>query len=245
MSSQDTSLHPFLVKGDHETGFLFVTVFEEVVDNPKHREARGFTKPILDAIAAGIRSVSRKDLEQLLVDYYVTYPKRVAHQSGSYIRLKAVLNGNGADSMVTRKKDAVAETPSVTLKVAQRPVALEKETNALRDLEMLFHKDDSKMGYRWARTVRKYSAVYRWFATEYGLTEAHLMQLEHGQMGVPVKVHHVLMWKVQERLRHVVDPVIPLVCQYLLDHEATKPVLDGSFVLDADSLPNRNWLQAI
>lgn len=244
MRGQNTSLHPLLVRGDYEAGILFVAVFEDVVHSPKHRENRGFTREVLDAVASGTRSVSKKDLEQLLIDYYVAYPKRVAHQVGVYIRLKEVLNGTVTPRVIAKNQLAVVETQSAASRVAQRLLALEKETCALPDFEVLFHKGDSKMGYRWARTVRKYSAVYGWFAKEYGLTEAHLMQLERGEIVVPLMVHYVLMWKVQERLKHVVDPVIPLACQYLLDHEATKPVFDGSFVFDVDSLPNRNWLKA-
>ncbi len=108
--------------------------------------------------------------------------------------------------------------------------------------EYLFPLGDTRAGYRFASLLVKYRAVWFWFRRVYGVTDEHVAKIEKGEIGVPVAVHHVLMWKVRERIAGSEAVVIPRAYQWFLNQPQSKPVVDGQFVLDETAIPNQNWL---
>ncbi|MFM2423624.1 MAG: hypothetical protein RLZZ70_9 [Candidatus Parcubacteria bacterium] len=107
---------------------------------------------------------------------------------------------------------------------------------------LLYPLGDSRAGYRWASLLQKYRAVLKWFRQNYGVTDTHIVEIEEGKIGVPLPVHLVLMWKVKERIEGYEGVVIPRSYEWFLNNPQSKPVQDGSFVLDESNIPNRNWL---
>lgn len=127
------------------------------------------------------------------------------------------------------------------------PLALElAETVRTKDVvvaeELLFLLGDARSGYRFASLLAKYRAVLVWFRRVYGVTDEHLERLEKGEIGVPIPVHLVLMWKVRERMESSEGVIIPRAYQWFLTQPHSQPILDRSFILDETAIPCKHWL---
>lgn len=108
--------------------------------------------------------------------------------------------------------------------------------------ELLFALGDARSGYRFASLLTKYRAVLLWFKRTYGVTDVHITRLEKGEIGVPLAVHHVMMWKVRERIERSEGVMIPRAYQWFLDQPHSQSIKNRSFVLDESRIPNQNWL---
>lgn len=121
--SRNDEYHPLLTKGDCAAGALFVRVLCDVVDNPKHRINRGYTSEVCDAISAGIKKVPIAELQQLLVDYYTAYPKRVG-KSQEYKHLKAIAEGTWKEFERARQsRPEVSLTPKAPVAQIKKAVS--------------------------------------------------------------------------------------------------------------------------
>lgn len=121
-SPKTTSLHPLLVSGHSYAGKVFTYVLCDVVFKADHRKVRGFTETVLDKIAAGLIPVSQETLQQLLVDYNVAYPKRVASGNAHYLFLKSIANNTWKKTAAAKKEETTTVTV-VPLIIRQQPLA--------------------------------------------------------------------------------------------------------------------------
>lgn len=119
----------------------------------------------------------------------------------------------------------------------------EKTIGAGKTEEYLFPFGDTKLGLMCSMMLRKYMSVRRWFEKTYGLTAAHLEQIEAGRLRMPLAVYLVMMHKVQERIDSVEGIQLPTVYKRLMALPQSKPISNRTHVLDEINIPGRDWLR--
>ena len=136
-------------------------------------------------------------------------------------------------------------TPEQLFGLAALPVSAEAVAacSTAGEITLAFAATDKQACYRWARLLARYRAVRKWFGQHYGLTDQHLQDIENGKIGVPLTVHHVLLWKVRERLDRAPEAIVPRSYQWFLKQSTGEVVENGTFVLDEQNIPNPHWLQ--
>jgi len=93
----------------------------------------------------------------------------------------------------------------------------------------------------WIRVLRKYRAVHRQFAAEYGLTPELEEAILEARIGVPVPVHQYLMYLVDQRLARAENPKLIRAYEALRQMPASQ--FDERQFADTKHIPQPDWLQ--